>query len=282
MVVPLAMLNEEFIKFAAAFSGQSSTKFTSGVEEFGKILVTSASRHKPNTTYPLRMAYKGYVGYRKPSGVLPHGQQVSLEALSPSNFDVAAFLQRIALVNPNSKLLQRAPNYRPNDVSAAFWLQIGNDAVLLGADVENNSNQNSGWNAILSASVQPVSKASLVKIPHHGGLSGHHAQMWSQMLSAGSIGTLTPWVKGGNRLPTAPDIKRLVAATSESYSTGPSATGKAAPQPFTVAKALSKDRLTLQRIANKVGHVRHRGKITNGTIAWTTDLFGAACSLSAM
>lgn len=282
MIVPLAMLKTEFIKFAAAFSGQSSTKFSSGVEEFGKILEIAAARHKPNTAYPLRMAYNGYVGYRKPSGSLPHGQQVSLEALSPSNFDVAAFLHRIGQVNPEAKLLQRAPLYRPNDVSAAYWLQIGNDAVLFGADVENSSGVNSGWNAILNAPVQPIGKASLLKIPHHGGVSGHNDKMWSQFLTEGSIGTLTPWTKGGNRLPSGADIARLITATAESYSTGPSANGKTATQPFSVAKALSKDKVSLQRVANKIGQVRHRGKVLDGKIAWTTTLFGEACNLAAM
>lgn len=282
IIVPMAMLNKEFIKFAASFVGQRTARFTSGVEEFGKILELARSRHKPDTTYPLRTAHHGYVGYRKPVGSLSHGQLVTLEALSPSHFDVAAFVARIGGIKPQANLLQRAPHYGPNDVSSAFWLQLGDDAALFGADVENITNGSSGWNAILSASVQPIGRASLVKVPHHGGLSGHHSGMWTQLLTEKPIATLTPWSKGGNKLPASRDVSRITALAGRGFATGPSAFGKEANQPSNVAKMLRRDSLTLHRLADKIGHVRHRAKMVVGPLTWNTELFGRACELKDM
>jgi hypothetical protein len=281
-VFPQAMLDDEFIRFAAAFQGQSSKTFSSGVEEFGKVLETADRRTMPKTKWPLRLAANGYVAYRKAAGKLSHGQVVSLEALSPSHFDMAAFLARVSGVAPQPRVLQRAPTYGRNDVCSAFFLQVGGDAVLFGADVEANAKANSGWNAVLSSSTLPEIKAQLVKIPHHGGLSGHHAGMWDELAIPKPIGTLTPWAKGRGRLPSATDIQRIKALVGSAFSTGPSAFGKEANQPTVVAKVLTKDRIKLRRVADSLGHVRHRASVTGSKLVWRTDLFGRACPLEAM
>jgi len=282
IIVPLAMLDKEFIKFAASFSNQNSAKFSTGVEEFGKILALAKKRNIAGTRYPLRLAEHGYVGYRQPAGKLTHGAAVTLEALSPSHFDVAAFVTRISAVSPQPQVLQRTPHYGANDVSAAFWLQLGGDAILLGADVENSGHPDSGWNAILSDSVQPLSKASLVKVPHHGGLSGHHDDMWTQLLEPAPVASLTPWSKGGKKLPVDVDVTRITALAGSSFSTGPSPFGKSTDQPHMVAKTLRADALKLHKLGNKVGHIRHRATVEAGQLTWHTDLFGQACRLSAM
>lgn len=281
-VFPQAMLDDEFVRFASAFQGQASRKFSTGVEEFGKILTLAGSRLKPGSKWPLRSAANGYVGYRKGAGKLSHGQVVSLEALSPSHFDLQAFLARVSGVVPDPRVLQRAPVYGRNDVSSAFWLQIGDSAVLFGADVENNSHENSGWNAVLSSSTMPDVKARLVKIPHHGGKSGHHNGMWADMLAPEPIGTLTPWAKGRGRLPSQSDVQRLTKLTSSAFSTGPAAVTTETTQPTIVAKVLKKDNVVLRRAADTVGHVRHRAKVNHAELEWSTDLFGRACLLSEM
>jgi hypothetical protein len=281
-VFPQAMLDDEFIRFASAFQGQASKKFTTGVEEFGKVLTLSGSRLKPGSKWPLRTSANGYVGYRKGAGKLSHGQVVSLEALSPSHFDLQAFLARVSGVAPDPRVLQRAPTYGRNDVSSAFWLQIGESAVLLGADVESNSHANSGWNAVLSSSTMPDVKARLVKIPHHGGKSGHHDGMWTDMLAPQPIATLTPWAKGRGRLPVQADIQRLTKLTGSAFSTGPAVVISETAQPTIVAKVLKKDNIVLRRVADTVGHVRHRAKVTGTDLEWSIDLFGRACPLAEM
>lgn len=281
-VFPQAMLKDEFIRFAAAFQGQSSKSFSSGVDEFGKVIEIAEKRMLPNTKWPLRFSADGYVAYRKGVGTLSHGQVVSFEALSPSHFDVAAFLARVSGVTPQPRVMRRAPTYGRNDVSSAFFLLIGEDAVLLGADVENGTHVNSGWNAILSSSTLPDVKAKLVKVPHHGGLSGHHASMWTNLASAEPIATLTPWAKGRGKLPTPSDIARIAGLACSSFSTGPSASEKEVTQPSIVAKVLAKDKIKLTRVGTALGHVRHRATITGGPLVWRTELFGRACVLEAM
>jgi hypothetical protein len=167
-------------------------------------------------------------------------------------------------------------------VSSAFFLQVGGEGVLLGADVESNSKANSGWNGVLNSSTLPVSKAQLVKIPHHGGLSGHHDGMWSELAVPRPIATLTPWAKAGGKLPSAADVERLKRIVGTGFSTGPSALGKETNQPTVVAKVLAKDRIKLRRIAELVGHVRHRATVSGGPLVWHTDLFGRGCALEAM
>lgn len=282
IIVPMAMCDDEFVKFAAAFANQKAAKFSSGVEEFGGILKLAYSRHRPGTQFPMRFAKHGSVGFRCAGSALPHGATVTLEGLSPSDHDMNQFLAGLAKVRPTPASLQQASNPKRNEVSAAFWLQIGQDAVLLAADVENSGNVNSGWKAILAAQVQPLTKASLVKIPHHGGASGHHDAMWTQLLSSKPLATLAPWTRGGGRLPTGTDIDRILPLTGNSFATGPSAESRPAGQPPMVAKEFGRGRVSLRRVMEKIGLVRHRGTIVGDVVHWTTDLFGEACTLSAM
>ena len=95
----------------------------------------------------------------------------------------------------------RVQNLSPNEVAVAFWIEVGDVVVLLGADVEKV-----GWVEILSNSGRPGGKASAFKIAHHGSGNAHEPTVWKDMLEGDPVAVLTPWRRGGGALPTAKDV----------------------------------------------------------------------------
>jgi hypothetical protein len=51
---------------------------------------------------------------------------------------------------------------------------IGDIALLLGADLEETGEEDTGWSVIVASTERPHGKASIFKIPHHGSETAHH------------------------------------------------------------------------------------------------------------
>jgi hypothetical protein len=135
---------------------------------------------------------------------LAHGGAFKLVALSPSHGDHLDFLTRIAAEMPHTGKPKRSlGSPSPNEVSVASLLEIGDAAVLLGADLEN-SKPSSGWDAVIAANrhTRFGAKAGLYKVAHHGSLTGHNTDIWTELLEPSPIAVLSPWRLGRGHLPT--------------------------------------------------------------------------------
>jgi len=115
------------------------------------------------------------------------------------------FWKESAANMPRARQTKRAvPSPSPNQVSIATLVSVGPLGILLGADVENSGRPTAGWEAILGAhNLQPAGpRASLHKIAHHGSANAHNRGIWDNLLITNPLAVVTPWRKGGHRLPT--------------------------------------------------------------------------------
>ena len=134
-------------------------------------------------------------------------------ALSPTDGEMVRFLRSVTALLPTAspaKTKVRFPRLHENDSSVASWVAIGEIQLLLGADLEEHHQSGRGWTAVLASSTRPAGVACLFKIAHHGSGTGHHDQVWSQMLVKNPIAVLTPWTLGGNQLPNSNDVARIL------------------------------------------------------------------------
>jgi hypothetical protein len=208
---------------------------------------------------------------------LAHGAALKLIALSPSAGDYLDFLTRIAAQMPRAGKSKRSlGSPSPNEVSIASLLEIGDAAVLLGADLEN-SKPSSGWQAVIAANRNSAfgPKAGVYKIPHHGSMTGHNDDVWAEMLESNPIGVLTPWRRGRGRLPTRDGIKAITVHTRNAYATTFAGGGRPKKRHPSVQNFLRANNITHSLDAPS-GFIRLRKRQGD---PWAIELFGAACAL---
>ena len=211
---PTALLKDKFEKFASYFAPVPLIRASSGVNEMGRIIEALKAR----SWEPLQMASAWRTLLRIPAESLTHKNNVEVEAISPSPFDELSFLAMVSEYVPPNRVAVRAPRYSENDVSCAVQIRIGADTIVLGADLEKTRDARSGWDAVFSAGKLTGSPASLMKVPHHGSVTGHHADIWNILCRSKPITSLTQWARGGHRLPKPADVTRIRHLSSESYS----------------------------------------------------------------
>lgn len=99
----------------------------------------------------------------------------------------------------------------PNHASVVMWVQVRGVDILLGADMVHQARSDLGWQAVASAHERsPFGRGEVVKVPHHGGFSGHDEIMWTKLLEPRPIALLAPYERGNNKLPDSDDVERLL------------------------------------------------------------------------
>ena len=268
---PAAFLQDKFLKFASYFAPVPLSRATSGVKEMGRILEAMEARK----WVPLQLGAAWATLLRMPAASFLHGSNVEVEAISPSQFDQLSFLAMVSQYVPTKRVAVRAPRYSENDVSCAVQIRIGADTIVLGADLEKTRDARSGWDAVFSAGKLTGSPASLMKVPHHGSVTGHHADIWNILCRSKPITSLTQWARGGHRLPKPTDVARIRQLSSESYSASTTITSGDRHRLQAVNSVLRRTNSKVRKLDLRLGHVRHR--LVNGV--WETELFGSAVEL---
>lgn len=274
--MPLAMFRPSFEQFVKNYKDVDVAGFSSGVRELGAIIRELKARAGVVT-----WCNSWKTIFKTNGGELSHGLPVEIQAISPSDYDVTKFLARIG-ADKAATVAKRAPRFPENDVSVAMWVAIGEARILLGADLENKGNARSGWKAVIEAPQCPQKPAQIMKIAHHGALSGHHPDVWSKMCIPEVTASLAPWANGGNRLPTPDDVNRILGKTPNGYSTNQSPMAAGKPRPTLVGSYVNDHGAKLRAYNLNLGHVRHRFDCASGTPAWATDMLGQACRLNAV
>ena len=198
-------------------------------------------------------------------------------ALSPNDANFLKFLKLIGTLSPDKgQSKTRVPDYSPNEIAVALWVEIGDAIVLLGSDLERP-----GWKVVLQSQQRPKGAASGFKIPHHGSANADYPDIWAQMLEANPYSVLTPWRRGNGALPSDNDVQRILSNTTNAYATARHQS-LAAP-PVTRAKPVSRSikdaGVVLRRVAMPFGAVRLRRSIGSGA-NWRVETFGSACHLT--
>jgi hypothetical protein len=145
-------------------------------------------------------------------------------SLSPSDHEITKALLQIANEAPKYRKPLLIPVYQePNHVAIVLWVRFGTYHVLLGSDLETESDARVGWNAVV-ANVSPQicsARAQLYKVAHHGSDTGHHPGQWTHLLADHPVSVLTPFLQGDQHLPERSDIQRIRNLSSQLLIAGP-------------------------------------------------------------
>lgn len=248
--------------FLAAYSGVLAPGQTRGTRELCSVL---------ESRQVVAAQYRTLVFEAKINGV-----DVRATAWSPTpdahKKSVAHFAQYLPGV-PNQHPIRHAPEVDENLMAVVVHVAIGDEAILLGSDLENSGQI--GWQFIADSSwCQARPKASAYKIAHHGSANADCESIWSALLTANPHACMTPFNRGKG-LPQPSDVARIKGKTSNGYITS---NAKLSPQiPTNQLKRLETVVTNLSPLNCGFGAVRFRKKY--GAPKWEPELFGQARSL---
>jgi hypothetical protein len=260
---PAVFQTKEGAAFLAAYSGADCPGLSAGTKE----LYNSLSARQQSVAVKKRTEIL--------EGPLADGR-VRVLAFSPTDAAFAQFLARILPYDPritSSMPIGHAPEISPNLSSIVLHIDLGVDALLLGADLERHS---AGWDDLV---VDPwclsKSRAGYIKIAHHGSVTGDHPKVWEKFLKPDPVGVMTPFQKGRHSLPTKDDRQRISGTTPFAYI---SSAGSRRPQLQADQLKRLNDICAAVAPANlSFGAVRARRRLSKST--WDIELFGSAAHL---
>jgi hypothetical protein len=277
-----AISNEEFTWIVMAYGHRIMTESPSGVDEFREVLEELTLRAKDSGLSRIVPQFAVANKCIWTSHITSAGVECSVHSLSPSDIALVMSKLDIAKLIPELKEAKRSIlPFSENRAAVALWVSIGGLRVLLGADLEETGDKQTGWSVIVNSSARPQGKASAFKIPHHGSKNAHHPAVWSDLLDKNPVAFLTPYRVGSNILPAVEDIDRICSLTDSAYTTAESPRGKIIKRDKTVEKMIKERGRDIRQIYTTLGHVRLRAR---QECPWTVDLFDGArplCQLRA-
>jgi hypothetical protein len=255
LAMPIVKTGRELVTYLEAQRPSGIGRVTSGVEELAKLVQVQREQGRP----PARHCQADLVLVRKKS--LATGVEITLTALSPVPADIEAFLVQLsaAAVHGQGTAARLLP-FEPNDISVATWLAAGDEAVLLGADLENLARADRGWKAVLASRERPFGQASVYKVAHHGSSNADHPGIWDVLLQPKPIVALAPFNKGVG-LPKRTDVQRILGLTADAYATNQTPFRRYRDATPIVRTALEADGIAIRAGNVDVGRVRFRKRV---------------------
>jgi hypothetical protein len=262
LFVPAIFRDTEAVAFIAAYSGLECNGLSRGTTELRKSLEAARSVITVKSRTELL------------DGPLPTGSRARVLAFSPTDAAFAQFLNHILPYIPRiggALPIGHAPEISPNVSSIVLHVDLGVDALLLGADLERH--KTAGWEAIVSDGwCTGKRKASVIKIAHHGSSTGDHPGIWDGLSRNSPIALLSPFNNGRHMLPLPEDRKRILERTDSAFITS---AGSRRPQlPNEQLKRLQDMCTAIAPVNTTFGAVRVGRKIDSQI--WETEVFGAA------
>jgi beta-lactamase superfamily II metal-dependent hydrolase len=240
--------NEFLVLVESRASG--TERLSPGVLEFSNVLSVLRAR-KAAGVNPDRV--KRFV---LENAIVDRSAKCEVIAMSPSTAAVEQASKAIASLLPQRlqpHLRVTAP--KQNEASVALWLKGASGTALLGADLERRASDDRGWGAVVA--LAPEGTATLVKLPHHGGKTGHDRRMWDRLLQPRPDAMLTPWSLGGASLPTDEDRRRICALAPDAVIAG-HASSKPRRYARAIERTLNEVATARRAIGDRVGHIRAR------------------------
>lgn len=272
MVLPAALRSSEMDAFRGEARRHSAGRVSSGVGELDDIAGLQAAEGRR----AFRLGKINTRLLRLEPGT--HGHAIEVEAVSPSDADVAAFLREVANRRPETASERWVMPFEANDISIALWLSVGSHRVLLGADLERHADRQRGWGAVLGSPVRPEGRAGVYKVAHHGAANAHDDAIWSMLLTETPIAALTTWNRG-RKLPRPEDVVRILGQTSHAYITC-GLGRRPRPRPRMVESKVRERRAVIRAAPARAGQIRLRLNYTKVDARWTVELLDGAMRLS--
>jgi len=273
-VLSAAATTDEFYADVALDASLQAQVRESIREEFRLVREEARSRPVRKTgRHPILVASEAKILFSRASAnEIPAAQVI---ALTPS--DSAQERARVLIANGSGAESERKrlspPD--PNEFAVALWIEVGDVAILLGADVINGPS-GCGWKGVLM-SHSPAIQASLFKVPHHGSPNAHHQRVVDEYLTDDVVALVAPFRAGVTPRPSPADVERIMTYADRAFTTASSKY----PAPTKATKVARTSMATLARNVNdpygQVGHVRARRAIHGSD--WKVDLFAPARAL---
>lgn len=278
-----ALRTSEFVELVEAYGTRSMMR-TSGVQEMHEIMELMQKRCQAlgNKYLTPKFAVADRCLWHCSLGNTTSQYNCSIHALSPSDASIVAAKQDILKLFPQEKeTKRRLLPITPNHTAIVLWVKIANFSILLGSDLEETGDKNTGWSVIIhshfTSDSNPYGKASFFKIPHHGSQTAHHPGIWTEMLYSNPVAILTPFSLGGVNLPTENDVTRICSFTDTAYSTARMGLKQKRKRNQTVEKTIRETVHQIKKVNPSIGHVRFRAKLSG---CWDIELFGDALPLN--
>jgi len=262
--MPGVFSNSESAGFLAAYSGAESSGLSRGTKELVCAIQDCA---QPVVTKERTLVYQSN----------DHGVPISVLAYSPTEAGFSDFLQKILRYVPRDGAnmpIGHAPDLSPNFTSIVLHIQISDEAMLLGADLEDH--HKCGWEWVWNQQWHGSRpRAGYFKIAHHGSKTGENSRTWRQALTESPLAVMSPFVRGSQVLPTAEDKHRIHARTDRAFIT--SVSSRKPKLPTDQLKRLQDICESVNVSQSGFGAVRSRRQL--GTTSWDVELFGSAAPL---
>jgi len=276
LVCSAALNRSEFIKLVRL--QESAMTRSPGLNEFSKLLEILISRKKGKRVQS-KMPNFALAGMDlwKREGAIP----ARVHALSPSNGALGLAYHEISrLMQVKGQTKRAVVAQEPNNLAVALWIKIGEHSILLGSDLEETADPNTGWSIIVDSKIRPQEKAAVFKIPHHGSINGHQQKVWDDMLVTDCWAILSPFVHGGISLPEESDSNRICSLTDNAYITSLPRKKTIKFQNKMVEKTVKESVRNIRAIKGSEGQIRLRlEEPTSGHAEWKVELFGTSRSL---
>jgi beta-lactamase superfamily II metal-dependent hydrolase len=264
LVFSVALRSEELLQIYEAFKKHPSSANKTGLEELHGLIGVLRDR-SPALHYKHRKSprwAKSHTTLFPPPYI--QGLDCTVAALSPSDASVLKAHEELVSLRdentrgPKKNLVPRNPNHN----AIVLWVRIGKHSILLGSDLQVTKDPGTGWSVLLDEADPNLSKADVYKISHHGSVTGEHPEIWNRLVTPNPQALLTPFIKGGVKLPTEDDVKRMKANTSRCYMTSD---GSLKHRKYSRANKEMIQRATrrFHSIDRTIGHVRITCKMSS-------------------
>ncbi len=254
-VVSAVFNDKEAAAFLSAYGDAASTGITGGAKELFK-----------------SYKYRDSVSFALHKSLVVDDPPIKITALSPMHGAFAQSTAHFAQYLPKKGgSINYAPAIKENHEAVVLHIDLGDDAILLGSDLENH--ESFGWPAVIADKWSGSRRcATAYKVAHHGSKSGDCSQLWSSLLCKEPVSCLTPWVLAGNRLPTDADKLRVKKNSSSAYTV--SDASRRPQMESHQLKRLSDIAKNIYVANSGFGAVRLRKRV--GESMWRAELFGSA------
>jgi beta-lactamase superfamily II metal-dependent hydrolase len=268
-----ALSSREFLAAVAPYNERLQFAGSSRVSELFEVLheLDVSRRTSPTRAGPDRRIVR-----LQPSS-LAHGYPCEIWTLSPSDAQMEAFYSEIGQLVPQLRETKaRLPSQKTNLLSVVTLVQVGPFAALLGADLEETANPQTGWTPIVRSTARPGAMSQIFKVPHHGSENGHSPEVWTAMLKPKPISIATPYSGGRNAIPSEQDKARISQLSSDFYVTAPTQPGRPRKLPNAVEKTIAEHGIKLRPVEPCTGLIRLRNGGGLNPNAWSVELAGNA------
>jgi beta-lactamase superfamily II metal-dependent hydrolase len=207
--------------------------------------------------------------------------QYQVYSLSPSDQAITLAQKEIAKLLPKEACPRLGIRHlRPNYTGVVLLIVVGDQGILLGADLEDCGDVQLGWTRIVRSSARPNVKSGAFKIPHHGSETAHCAEVWEKLLNPKPYSIVTPFVLGDVFLPQNKDIRRIISYTPNLWLASNPREKKSPRRRENMVERTIKTTVKKIRSLSSMGHVRMRFLPNAQNAQWKVEMFGSAAALS--